>query len=109
MNEDLFSRKRWRKVQFLADHYWKRWIREYVPTLQRRPKWVKSRRNARIGDLVLLAEDKIVRNRWPMGRVVEVFTGEDGGIRSARVKTAGGVFHRPVTKICLLEDANDDE
>ena len=44
-----------------------------------------------------------------MGRVVEVFTGEDGGIRSAQVKTAGGVFHRLVTKICLLEDANDDE
>lgn len=109
VNEDLFSRKRWRKVQFLADHYWKRWIREYVPTLQRRPKWVKSRRNAQIGDLVLLAEDKVVRNRWPMGRVVEVFTGEDGGVRSARVKTASGVFHRPVTKICLLEEVSDDE
>ena len=52
-------------------------------TLQRRPKWVKSRRNAQIGDLVLLAEDKVVRNRWPMGRVVEVFTGEDGGELSA--------------------------
>ena len=51
-------------MQFLADHYWKRWIREYVPTLQRRPKWVKSRRNAQIGDLVLLAEDEEVRNRW---------------------------------------------
>ena len=38
VNEDLFSRKRWRKVQFLADHYWKRWIREYVPIFQRRPK-----------------------------------------------------------------------
>ena len=109
VNEDLFSRKRWRKVQFLVDHYWKRWIREYVPTLQKRPKWVESRRNARIGDLVLLAEDKVVRNRWPMGRIVEVFTGEDGGERSARVKTAGGVFHRPVTKICLLEEVSDDE
>ena len=43
VNEDLFSRKGWRKVQFLTDHYWKRWTREYVPTLQRRPKWVKSR------------------------------------------------------------------
>ena len=61
VNEDLFSRKRWRKVQLLADHYWKRWIREYLPTLQSRPKWVKSRRNAWIGDLVLLAEDEVVR------------------------------------------------
>ena len=109
VNEDLFSRRRWRKVQFLADHYWKRWIREYVPALQSRPKWFKSKRNVRIGDLVLLAEDKLVRNRWPMGRVVEVFTGEDEGVRSAKVKTAGGVFHRPVTKICLLEETTNDE
>ena len=109
VNEDQFSRKRWRKVQFLADHYWKRWIREYVPALQSRPKWFKSKRNVRIGDLVLLAEDKLVRNRWPMGRVVEVFTGEDGGVRSAEVKTAGGVFHRPVVKICLLEEVADDK
>ena len=64
VNEDLFSRKRCRKVLFLADHYWTRWIQEYVRTLRRTPKWVKSRRNAQIGDLVLLADDKVVRNRW---------------------------------------------
>ena len=82
---------------------------ENICPLQRRPKWVKSRGNAWIGDLVLLAEDEVVHNRWPMGRVVELYTGEDGGVKSARVKTAGSVFHRPVTKICLLENANDDE
>ena len=85
--------------------YWKRWIREYLPALQRRPKWVKSRRNVQPGDLVLIAEDNVVRNRWPFGRVVEVFIGQDGGVRSARIKTANGVFHRPITKICLLEEA----
>ena len=109
VNEDLFSRKQWRKLQFLADHHWKRWVREYVPTLQRRPQLVNSRRNAQIGDLVLLTEDKVVRNRWPMGRVVEVFTGQDGGVRSARVKTTGGVFHRPISNICLLEEVRDDK
>ena len=57
--------------------------------------------------LVFIAEDNVVRNRWPLGRVVEVFTGRDGCVRSARIKTAGGVFHRRITKICLLEEAND--
>ena len=80
-----------------------------MPTLQRSPKWVKSRRNAQIGDLVRLAEDKLVHDRWPMGRVVEVFTGEDGGLRAARVRTAGGVFPHPVSKICLLEEVSDDK
>ena len=106
VKEDSFSRKRWRKVQFLADHYWKRWIREYLPTLQKRSKWVKSRRNVQIGDLVLIAEDNVLRSRWPMGRVMEVFCGEDGGVRSVKIKTVGNVFHRPVTKLCLLEEAS---
>ena len=109
VSEDKFSRRRWRKVQFLVDHYWKRWVREYLPALQRRPKWVKLRRNVQPGDLVLIAEDNMVRNRWRLGRVVEVFTGQDGGVRSARIKTANGVFHRPITKICLLEEASDDK
>ena len=106
VKDDSFSRKRWRKVQFLADHYWKRWIRKYLPTLQKRSKWVKSRRNVQIGDLVLIAEDNVLRNRWPMGRVMEVFCGEDGGVRSVKIKIAGNVFHRPVTKLCLLEEAS---
>ena len=106
VKEDSFSGKRWRKVQFLADHYWKRWIREYLPTLQKRPKWVKSRRNVQIGDLVLIAEDNMLRNRWPMGQVMEVFCGEDGGVRSVKIKTASSVFHHPVTKLCLLEEAS---
>ena len=53
----------------------------------------------RRGDLVIIAEDNVIGNRWPLGRVVEVFPGQDGGVRSARIKTAGGVSHRPVTKI----------
>jgi len=105
VSEDKFSRRRWRKVQFLVDRYWNRWIREYLPALQRRQNWVKLRRNVQPGDLVLIAEDNVVHNRWPLGRVVEVFTGQDGCVRSARMKTANGVFHRPITKICLLDSA----
>lgn len=32
-NADLVSRKKWRPSQILADHYWKRWLREYLATL----------------------------------------------------------------------------
>lgn len=67
------------------------------------------RRNLRIGDLTLIAEDNTLRNRWPMERVIEMFRGIDEGVRSARIKTASGVFHRPVTKIYPLEEVKDDE
>jgi len=35
---DLYSRKRWRQVLYLADVFWRRWTREYLPTLQLRQK-----------------------------------------------------------------------
>ena len=55
---------------------------------------------------VLIAEDNVLRNRWPVGLVMEVFCGEDGGVRSVKIKTASSVFRRPVTKLCLLEEAS---
>lgn len=30
---DLYSRKTWRKSQRLADMFWSRWIKEYLPSL----------------------------------------------------------------------------
>ena len=29
---DRYSHKKWRQAQLLANHYWKRWLREYLPT-----------------------------------------------------------------------------
>ena len=69
--------------------------------LFRKDQWVKSTRNVQMDDL-----DYVLRNRWPMGRVTEVFCGEDGGVRSVKINTASSMFYRPVTKICLLEEAS---
>ena len=34
-------RRRWRRVQYLCNLFWSRWIREYLPTLQESAKWNK--------------------------------------------------------------------
>ena len=31
--EDSFSRRRWKQIQYLADIFWRRWSREYLPLL----------------------------------------------------------------------------
>jgi len=36
VKEDIFVRKKWRQTQILADHFLKRWLKEYVPALQER-------------------------------------------------------------------------
>ena len=35
-------RTRWRQVQYLADLFWRQWIRKYMPQLQVRTKWLLS-------------------------------------------------------------------
>ena len=39
---DNYSNRRWRQVQYLADVFWRRWVREYLPSLQERQKWHKQ-------------------------------------------------------------------
>ena len=36
--EDLHCRRQWRQAQYLANLFWRRWIKEYLPTLQERKK-----------------------------------------------------------------------
>ena len=104
-SRDSVSRRLWRQTQALADQFWSRWLKEYVPGLTCRRKWTTEARNLVPGDLVLIAEENVPRGQWPLGRVTEVMSGPDGRVRSARVRTRGGTVHRPTTKICLLEEA----
>jgi transposase InsO family protein len=101
-SKDLY-RRRWRQVQYLANVFWRRWIREYLPALQKRQKWLEPRRNLKEGDLVIVFQHDIPRNQWPLGLVVGTHPGRDGLVRSVEVKTATGTYERPISKICLLE------
>ena len=89
-------------MQYLADLFWKRWTREYLPTLQQRQKWFQEKRNIHVGDVVLIIDDSAPRNSWPMGLVQAVFMDKQGHVRSVRVKTKTAVLVRPITKLCLL-------
>ena len=99
---DWYCRKRWRIAQHLANNFWTRWRKEYLQLMQNRQKWAESKRNFRVGDVVLLKEEGVVRGQWPMGRVVEVYPSEDGLVRSISVKTGKSTYKRPIHKVVLL-------
>ena len=96
-------RRRWKYIQYLVDRFWKRWTKEYLPTIQHRCKWVANTPNAHVGDIVLIMDELTHCNQWPMGRIMGVNVGRDGKVRSCNVKTQKGQLTRPVTKLCLLE------
>ena len=99
-------RKSWRLTQLLADQFWSRWLRDYLPSLQQRQKWLNPERNLTVGDVVLVIGEHSQRGQWPKGLVEETYSGGDGFVRSARVRTAGGSVVRDVRKLCLLEAAD---
>ena len=101
--------RKWRQVEYLANVFWRRWTREYLPLLRQRTKWQDPQRNVRKGDLVLVLEQQMTRNRWPVGRVLEVHEGADGLVRSARVRVRGGEVVRPIRKLSVLEEVLTDQ
>ena len=103
--EDLHCRKKWRQVQYLADVFWKRWTKEYLLTLRQRTKWHGPRRNVQENDLVLVIDKQRPLNNWPVGRVIETYKGTDSLVRSARVRLRDTELVRPITKLCILEEA----
>ena len=102
--KDAYSRRWWRQVQYISDVFWKRWIKEYLPTLQRRSKWNQVRESLKQGDLVLVVDETVPRGQWPTGIIQSVKESKDGLVRSAVVKTAKGMKERPITNIVVLED-----
>jgi len=102
---DRYSRRRWRQVQYLADIFWERWRKEYLPQLRAATKWQGPRRNVAEGDLVLIIEPPLARNQWRWGRVVAVHPGEDNLVRTVTLKTKDGELVRPIAKLCMLEEA----
>jgi hypothetical protein len=108
--DDLYSRKRWRQVQYLADVFWRRWIKEYLPSLQRRDKWNQARRNFEVGDVVLVLQNDCPRSSWPLARVIQVHrNSSDDKVRSVVVKMRATILERPINKIVLLEATTREE
>lgn len=100
--EDLYSRRRWKQVQYLADLFWKRWVREYLPLLQERQKWTQVKQNLSPGDVVMIVDDSAPRNSWVLGRVLQTLPDAKGLVRRVLIKTESNTLERPVEKLCLV-------
>jgi len=107
--QELNSKKRWRVAQAIATHFWRRWMREYLPGQTERKRWQQPQRNLKEGDIVLLIDPNNPRGTWPLGRVEQIVTGADGIVRSAYVKTRirpgrpeTQILYRPSVRLCLL-------
>ena len=94
----------------IVEHFWKRWLMEYVPHLTEKKKWACKSRNLEVGDLVLVVDVNTPRGQWLIGKVVEVVPSKsDQMVRQVKVHiaTAKHILIRPITKLCLLATNED--
>ena len=106
VDEVEFSpRNRLRRVQELISQFWKRWMREWLPLLNARQKWTEAKPDLKIGDIVLAISPDCPRAYWPLGRVLEVFPGQDGHVRVAKIQIGQNAVMRPVSKCVLLDSS----
>jgi hypothetical protein len=102
------SKKQWAICQEISYAFWKRWLREYLPTIAIRTKWFDDNKPLNIGQLVLIMDNNLRRGEWQRGRVISVAPGSDGKIRAATVKTAKGTYLRPVTKLAIIRCSENE-
>ena len=108
--------KRSKQLSNVINGFWKRWKREYLLELRQHHK-MNSRAASNVpslGDVVLIEDDSQKRNRWKIGRIIELVEGRDGIIRGAKLRTTkpeGGVttLFRPLQRLFPLEIGSKNE
>ena len=98
--DEFDYRKRYARAQSYAKAIWVRWLKEYVPALNRRSKWqTPAERHLMVGDLVWIVEESNPRGYYPTARIEELCYGSASVARSAVVCTLSGSLVRLLVKL----------
>ena len=91
-----------------------------MQNLQSRAKWVETRRDIQIGDIVIVKDDSLPRNKWSLARVEETHIDQDGHVQKVKVVKGDDTLdeegrrvhkqthlERPIHKLVLLLESSD--
>ena len=86
VKEDVYARKRWRRIQYLTEQFWSRWKQEYLQNLNECKKWNAPRRNVQVGDIVMISDVQVSRMQWPLAKIVETVKDNDNLVRRVKAR-----------------------
>lgn len=93
---------RWQHIMAMKQHFWNRWSKEYLNTLQQRNKWYIKEPNVKMDDLVIIKNENTQPLQWAMGRVVDLHPDKDGIVRVISVRTSSGITKKAISRVCVL-------
>ena len=102
--KDIGSRRKWKVVESLSNIYWKRFIKQYIPSLNVK-KWNKVQRNVKVNGIVWLCDSNTPRSFSPLARGIKVHPSKDELVRSVTLKLPNTTLAQPVNKLCLLKES----
>ena len=98
-------RKHAKYLRKCKDAVWSRWTKEYLRGFRERHrlKHKGDSNHPAKGDVVIIKSDERNRAQWKLGVVEDLITGQDGGVRGAKLRTPKSVMECPVQFLYPLE------
>ena len=95
----LSSLKRWNLVNRLKQDLWEQWLKTYLASCAQKSKWIRQGRKIQTGDLVFIKDETLKIRDWPLAIVDEVFPGDDGEVRAARLRCRDKTYNRAANRL----------
>ncbi|XP_055525183.1 uncharacterized protein LOC129718425 [Wyeomyia smithii] len=108
------TKQHWKRIQLYSKQLWDRWVKEYLPLLGDRTKWISEAKPLQLDDVVVMTDEN-QKGNFKKGVVIKLHTAKDGQVRSAIVRTSEGEYTRPAVELAALDvrrpsnDANKQE
>jgi transposase InsO family protein len=96
-------KQRWKRIQELERHVWRRWMSEIVPTWAVRNKWTQEKESVTVGNLVWILYKTNEYGKWPLAKVKKVIIGEDKKTRVLILESEKGEICRALNKVFPLD------
>ena len=87
---DQISSFGYRRVAYLSQRIYDRWLKEYLPTMALRTRWLDDVSPPKIGDLVVWIRPGAERDNYKLARIKRLIPGKDGRTRVVEIRTSDG-------------------
>ena len=102
---DFNPKKRWRRVQELISHCWKRWLKEWLPLLNAHQKWNEKRNSVGSENWRCCPRHLTRKSQSSLApcKSTGSFPGQDGHVRVVKLQVGKETIVRPISKCVPLE------
>jgi transposase InsO family protein len=77
--------QQWHDIKMISNMLWEKWLKEYLPVLTSREKWIDKAAPLEIGDIVITADPSIA-NSWRLGIIENVIHGSQDQVRQVVIR-----------------------